>query len=659
MITAARQRFDASNICLSKAKKNWSQAELPKDEAGRLEALFECKILDTPPEKEFNEIAQLAALVCGTPIALVSLIDANRQWLKSKVGIQARSIPRSTALCAHTILQKDVLVVPNTLTDSRFATNPLVTSEPHIRFYAGIPLITSDRKALGTLCVIDRVPRELNTQQLEALRTLAGGVVKLLELRRQVTKVEEKTLKPQQRWNTSRQFFTKIATGLGLASAILVGVGLVSYRSITSLAQNKDWQIQHYQVLKDLKDIRFQIQSATIAEDYYITTGQANYLEPYANVATEIQAKIKAIKQDTSNSDQRYRLAILEPLISKRFASIGQITRLKKTKGVESTSQVLLHLKQKKLTGDIEAVIQAIEKTENARLQQRLQEEVTRTRKAIMAFSTGICLNFLILAGVYYLTYREIGERKHTEAALEQERDFTDAILDTVGTLVVVLDPQGKIIGFNRTCEENIGYCFAEVKGKYFWELFTIPTEADIARNHWEKLLASELSNQYENYWLTRDGKRRRIAWTNTTLRNQTGAVEYAIASGIDITEHSTIEEALRSSEQHLRNVISSLFTFVAVLTPDGILIQANQALLDVAKLQADDVLGKPLAEIYWWSYSSTVQAQLQTALGRVSQGERVRYEVEGRVGENQFITIDLALTPMFDSVGKVTYLIA
>ena len=128
---------------------------------------------------------------------------------------------------------------------------------------------------------------------------------------------------------------------------------------------------------------------------------------------------------------------------------------------------------------------------------------------------------------------------------------------------------------------------------------------------------------------------------------------------GIDITEHSIIEEALRSSEQHLRNVISSLFTFVAVLTPDGILIQANQALLEVAKLQADDVLGKPLAEIYWWSYSSTVQAQLQAALGRVSQGERVRYEVEGRVGENQFITIDLALTPMFDSVGKVTYLIA
>jgi len=160
------------------------KASLPDNEAQRLEALYGYKILDTASEQVFDDITRLAAQICGTPISLISLLEAERQWFKSKVGLEATETSRNVSFCAHAILQPDILIVSDTLADKRFTTNPLVISAPQIRFYAGVPLLSSKGYALGTLCVLDYVSRKLSQEQVEALRILGRQVSSQLESRR-------------------------------------------------------------------------------------------------------------------------------------------------------------------------------------------------------------------------------------------------------------------------------------------------------------------------------------------------------------------------------------------------------------------------------------------------------------------------------------------
>ena len=160
------------------------KASIPQNEAARLAALHQLSVLDTAPEIAYDGITRLAAHICQAPVALISLVDEDRQWFKARTGLETRETPRDVAFCAHAILQGDLFIVPDALADERFKDNPLVTSHPRIRFYAGAPLINAEGHALGTLCVTDSVPRELSEEQKEALRTLARLTVTQLELRR-------------------------------------------------------------------------------------------------------------------------------------------------------------------------------------------------------------------------------------------------------------------------------------------------------------------------------------------------------------------------------------------------------------------------------------------------------------------------------------------
>jgi len=161
------------------------QAPIPPNDAARLQELRSYGVLDSPDEQAFDDIGALVRDIAATPIGIISLVDENRQWFKSCIGLDAKETPRNISFCGHTILQRTPLIINDALEDPRFCDNPLVIQEPHIRFYAGFPLISSNGLALGSLCAVDQQPRQLNDSQIQALERLARLAVRQMELKRQ------------------------------------------------------------------------------------------------------------------------------------------------------------------------------------------------------------------------------------------------------------------------------------------------------------------------------------------------------------------------------------------------------------------------------------------------------------------------------------------
>ena len=190
------------------------------DEAARLAALRRYRILDTEPEQSFDDLTFLASQICGTPVALITLLDEERQWFKSRLGTSATETARSIAFCAHTIQEDALFVVPDTLADDRFRENPLVVGEPWVRFYAGAPLVTRDGQALGSLCVLDRVPRTLTREQQTALDSLRRQAVAQLELRLNVDELAQALRERDQAEAAQRRLVQELRVALDSASRL-------------------------------------------------------------------------------------------------------------------------------------------------------------------------------------------------------------------------------------------------------------------------------------------------------------------------------------------------------------------------------------------------------------------------------------------------------
>ncbi len=191
-IDPAAEEPAESDYVLQRNEDGSVTAPLPANEAERLAELGTYDVIDTLPEQAYDDITYLASRICETPIALVSLVDEKRQWFKSRVGLDTEETSRDQAFCAHAILEPEELFIVNDASaDQRFAENPLVRDDPSIRFYAGAPLVTSSGNALGTLCVIDRAPRDLDDDERESLRALARQVMAQLELRRSLSAMQK------------------------------------------------------------------------------------------------------------------------------------------------------------------------------------------------------------------------------------------------------------------------------------------------------------------------------------------------------------------------------------------------------------------------------------------------------------------------------------
>ncbi|MDZ8053230.1 MAG: GAF domain-containing protein [Aulosira sp. ZfuVER01] len=568
-------------------------APLPDNEAQRIEALLEYKVLDTPSEAAFDDLTRLASYICGTPIALVSLVEKNRQWFKSKIGLDALETPRDIAFCAHAIVQSDVFTVPDATADERFAANPLVTSDPNIRFYAGVPLTNPEGYALGTLCVIDYVPRNLTPEQVEALKILGRQVIKQMELRRNLANLVLVTNRRKQVEKIRKHFFKRVAGGFGLASVILVLIGLVSYRSTTVLINSNNQVKTTQETINSLEALLSHIQDAETGQRGYILTGQERYLKPYQATLAEVEQEIENLRNLTADKYQQQQIEVLKPLLAAKLNELKQTIELRQQKGFDAALQLILTDRGKNLMDDIRKVISDMEQQERKLLQQRSLIVKASANNTISIIAIAICSSFLTLGVIYYLIYREFTQRKVVEDTLHEERNFISAVLDTVSALVIVLNPQGQIVRFNQACEQITGYSFDEVRDRYFWNLFLVPEEVEPVKAIFEKLRAGHItpnSQNYENYWKTKDGSLRLISWSNTILQDYEGSVEYLIGTGIDITESKQAEVALRESKRFAESVTENTTSMIYVLDLDTLTgVYANKNLAEFVGYNPED----------------------------------------------------------------------
>ena len=563
------------------------KAPLPPNEEERLAALREYQVLDTAPETAFDEIVRLAAYICGTPVSLVSLIDEHRQWFKAKFGIEGiEETPRDVAFCAHAILSpREPLVVPDATQDPRFADNPFVTQEPHIRFYAGVPLVTPEGQALGTLCVVDYQPRQLSPEQLEQLKALAHQVVAQLELRRTLRELSKAPLLPkagESKPARKNRFLLKASAGLGLAALILGGIAYSAQRNANRLPQLTEQVSQTLEVIQSLEEVLSETRAAEAGKWGYLLTNESRYLEEYKASLEALPTRLSRLQELTANNPlQQERLKRLELLLERRLNLAQDLIQRRDQEELAAVQEALNIDEERRLMEQIASLVRAFQRDERLLLQQRseqLQLAWVRTNAILLG---GLAFTYLLLAVVYLLIRRETAERERAETALKQERDFTNAIIDTAGALVVVMDPEGHILRFNRAAEQLSGYSLAEVKGQLLWDLSLIPAgEIAGVKQAFQQLKASRslFLNRYENFWRTKQGALRLIAWTNTALVNAEGEVEFIMGTGIDITDRKLAELALKESEERYRDLFENASDLIQSVDAEGYFLYVNRA---------------------------------------------------------------------------------
>lgn len=392
---------------------------IPENEAARLAALYQYQILDTDPEAAFDDLVNLAAYICSTPMASIGLVDAQRQWFKAKVGLEITETPREIAFCAHTILEPEVLIVADTKQDSRFVNHPLVTSDPGIRFYAGISLTTAEGYAVGTICVMDWQPRQIAPQQVEALKALARQAIAQLDLRQH--------------------------------NALLAKIAAEREQTQAALRKAKD-QLE-------LRVAERTAELVSVNEHLSIELLERKHVEKALRVSQARFAGILEIADDAIIAvDANQQIILFNQGAEKIFGY--------------SAAEILNQPLGKLLPQEFEEIHrQHVEKfgkyNEKARKMGE-RREIYGRRADGSEFPAEASISKLEVAGetIFTTILRDISDRKRNQETLDRLSHQNELILNSVGEGLCGLDVQGKITFVNPAAAKLLGYKVEELIGQ-------------------------------------------------------------------------------------------------------------------------------------------------------------------------------------------------
>jgi PAS domain S-box-containing protein len=529
------------------------------NENQRLEALSQCQILDTPSTAVFDEIAQLAAELCETPVALITLVDAEREWFKAKIGITTTEVPRNCSFGSYTIVEQEILIIPDTLKDQRFITNPLVTSQPYSRFYAGVPLINSSGFALGCLCVIDLMPRNLNAKEQTALQGLAKLVTRNLDLhQQQVIDDPQKSFNllflnhPNPMWiydNDTLQFLD-----VNEAAVIHYGYSRAEFLQmrITDIRPPEDVPILMTYLAKKQADLSFLGQWRHTNKDgqvffVEIVTHRIKYADNYAWLA-DIKdiTKCKQLEIMLQNSEAKLRTisqAIPIPLVISRLSD-----------------GLILYANQRfwetfLLSPDELGNLYTLDLYHHPSEREELLATFTHSgslHNYEIQLKRADGTSFWAITSLQYLSFNQetailslfydITERKNTEARLQEQNEFLRNIFENIPLMIALLDINGKLQWVNQEWESVLGWNLQDLKN-------IDPLEALYPNPEYRQDVINFIYS-VQRVWgdfktQVRDGRLIDTSWTNVILGN--GQI---IGIGQDITARKQTEQILKAQAE-------------------------------------------------------------------------------------------------------------
>lgn len=477
-----------------------------------------------------------------------------------------------------------------------------------------------------------------------------------------------------------------------IAILLFIVVAVLSVVGITSLSKALAWEKHTQQVLIQLEETMIGVLNAETGVRGYLIVQDENVLIPYNDARQNIQVHLSKLRDlTTDNQVQAEKVERLEKMIAERLTFLASVVEERKQKNLEDVSYLFTDPRGRELSGKIRSLISEM-KDEETRLygerESNLTDSLSNTR--ILTYVAGFAgLFFLGIAAVtnfselkkrrkaedelrfaYGDLEKRIEERTHELKAKNEElldqisqrersEQYHRIALESGNLGAWRFDPKNNKAEIDERGLHFFGFMNGDFDGSGE-NLFSQLHREDFERveSEFKSAISEKKGFNVEFRVLTSDGATRWANCTGQPQLDENGEISFIIGNCRDITIGKESEIALKRSEQQVRNVIDNLFAFVGVLSPEGVLLEANKTALNSASLRAEDVIGKEFAETYWWSYSKDIQEQLLDSITRASAGESVRYDVIVRLAEDKFIPIDFMIAPLYDESGKITHLI-